>query len=410
MNFNDFNFNPDLHEGLMAMGYKSATPIQEQAIPVILDNHDLIACAQTGTGKTASYLLPVMDKIMRAKDRHNNTLILAPTRELAQQIDLQVEALAYFTNISSLAVYGGGDGIAYEQQKRSMREGVDVIIATPGRLMAHLSSGVLKLEHLQHLILDEADRMLDMGFYDDIMRIVSYLPKKRQTLLFSATMAPKIRKMAGTILNEPKQITISIAKPAEGIDQQAYNIHDQQKQALLTDIFKDGTYKSAIIFASTKEKVKALYKTFKSLGIKADAFHSDLGQKEREDILLAFKNRRLPIIIGTDVLSRGIDVEGVDLVINYDVPGDPADYVHRIGRTARAETKGTAITLVNGRDKRKFENIEKLIEKPVPRMTLPEHISAMEITHVEEKKPQQSRNNGKKKVWHKKKPKPSTNS
>jgi len=410
LNFNDFNFNPDLYEGLMAMGYKSATPIQEQAIPVILDNHDLIACAQTGTGKTASYLLPVMDKIMKAKDRHNNTLILAPTRELAQQIDLQVEALAYFTNISSLAVYGGGDGIAYEQQKRSMREGVDVIIATPGRLMAHLSSGVLKLEHLQHLILDEADRMLDMGFYDDIMRIVSYLPKKRQTLLFSATMAPKIRKMAGTILNEPRQITISIAKPAEGIDQQAYNIHDQQKQALLTDIFKDETYKSAIIFASTKEKVKALYKTFKSLGIKADAFHSDLGQKEREDILLAFKNRRLPIIIGTDVLSRGIDVEGVDLVINYDVPGDPADYVHRIGRTARAETKGTAITLVNGRDKRKFDNIEKLIEKPVPRMTLPEHIAIMEITHVEEKRPQQPRNNGKKKVWHKKKPKPSTNS
>ena len=406
MNFNDFNFNPDLYEGLMAMGYKSATPIQEQAIPVILDNHDLIACAQTGTGKTASYLLPVMDKIMRAKDRHNNTLILAPTRELAQQIDLQVEALAYFTNISSLAVYGGGDGIAYEQQKRSMRDGVDVIIATPGRLMAHLSSGVLKLEHLQHLILDEADRMLDMGFYDDIIRIISYLPKKRQTLLFSATMAPKIRTMAGKILHEPQQITISIAKPAEGINQQAYFIHDQQKQALLTDIFKDGTYKSAIIFASTKDKVKALYKTFKGLGIKADAFHSDLGQKEREDILLAFKNKRLPIIIGTDVLSRGIDVEGVDLVINYDVPGDPADYVHRIGRTARASTKGTAITLVNGRDKRKFDNIEKLIEKEVPKMTLPEHVATMVITNVEEKRPHQ--NKGNKKVWHKKKPKPTS--
>lgn len=346
-----------------------------------------------------------MDKISKAADRHNNTLILAPTRELAQQIDLQVEALAYFTNISSLAVYGGGDGIAYEQQKRSMRDGVDIIIATPGRLMAHLSSGVLKLEHLQHLILDEADRMLDMGFYDDIIRIISYLPKKRQTLLFSATMAPKIRTMAGKILHEPKQITISIAKPAEGIDQQAYNIHDQQKQALLTDIFKSGQYKSSIIFVSTKEKVKALYKTFKGLGIKAEAFHSDLGQKEREDILLAFKNRRLPILIGTDVLSRGIDVEGIDLVINYDVPGDPADYVHRIGRTARAATKGTAITLVNGRDKRKFDNIEKLIEKEVPRMPLPESIAAMEITHVEEKKPQHK---NRKKVWQKKKkPKPS---
>jgi len=287
-----------------------------------------------------------------------------------------------------------------------MREGVDIIIATPGRLMAHLSSGVLKLEHLQHLILDEADRMLDMGFYDDIIRIISYLPKKRQTLLFSATMAPKIRAMAAKILHEPQQITISIAKPAEGIDQQAYNIHDQQKQALLTEIFKSGQYKSSIIFASTKEKVKALYKTFKSLGIKAEAFHSDLGQKEREDILLAFKNKRLPILIGTDVLSRGIDVEGIDLVINYDVPGDPADYVHRIGRTARAATKGTAITLVNGRDKRKFDNIEKLIEKQVQRMQLPESIATMEITHVEEKRPHQ--NNGKKKVWHKKKPKPTS--
>lgn len=389
------------------MGYKSATPIQEQAIPMILNHHDLIACAQTGTGKTASYLLPVMDKILGAPERHNNTLILAPTRELAQQIDLQVEALAYFTNISSLAVYGGGDGIAYEQQKRSMRDGVDIIIATPGRLLAHLSSGALKLMHLQHLILDEADRMLDMGFYDDIMRIVSYLPIKRQTLLFSATMAPKIRKMAAKILNDPQQINISIAKPAAGINQQAYLIHDQQKQALLTDIFKDDTFKSSIIFASTKEKVKALYKAFKGLGIKAEAFHSDLDQKEREDILLAFKNRRLPILIGTDVLSRGIDVEGIDLVINYDVPGDPADYVHRVGRTARAATTGTAITLVNGRDKRKFEHIEKLIEKEVPKMTLPEHIAAMEIIAIADKKPHGDGKSNKKRFWKKKKPKPS---
>ncbi|WP_443937322.1 DEAD/DEAH box helicase [Pedobacter sp. MW01-1-1] len=409
MNFNDFNFNPDLHEGLMAMGYKSATPIQEQAIPVILENHDLIACAQTGTGKTASYLLPVMDKISRATDRHNNTLILAPTRELAQQIDLQVEALAYFTNISSLAVYGGGDGIAYEQQKRSMREGVDIIIATPGRLLSHLSSGVLKLQHLQHLILDEADRMLDMGFYDDIIRIISYLPKERQTLLFSATMAPKIRNMASRILQEPKHITISIAKPAEGINQQAYFIHDQQKEALLSEIFKSGQFKSSIIFASTKEKVKSLYKAFKNLGIKAEAFHSDLDQSAREEILLAFKNKRLGILIGTDVLSRGIDVEGVDLVVNFDVPNDPADYVHRIGRTARAASTGTAITLVNKRDKRKFDTIEKLIEKEVPKMPLPESIQAIEIVAVEEKKPAQNGyKKDKKKNWRKKKPKKTT--
>ena len=387
----------------MAMGYKSATPIQELAIPEVLANHDLIACAQTGTGKTASYLLPVMDNISKAKNRHNNTLILAPTRELAQQIDLQVEALSYFTNISSLTVYGGGDGIAYEQQKRSMREGVDIIIATPGRLMSHLSSGVLELKHLQHLVLDEADRMLDMGFYDDIIRIISYLPKKRQTLLFSATMAPRIRTMAARILNNPKQITISIAKPAEGINQQAYNLHDGQKQALLTSIFKSGLYKSSIIFASTKEKVKGLNKTFKSLGLVAAAFHSDLEQKEREQILLDFKNRKLPILIGTDVLSRGIDVEGIDLIINYDVPGDPADYVHRVGRTARAETTGTAITLINGKDKRRFENIEKLIEKEVPRIALPEDIAAIEIKHVEERRHPSSRPN--KRVWTKNKPK-----
>lgn len=401
MDFNEFNFNPDLLEGLLAMGYKSATPIQQQAIPLILAKHDLIACAQTGTGKTASYLLPVMHQISETKDRHNNTLILAPTRELAQQIDLQVEALSYFTNISSLAVYGGGDGIAYEQQKRSMREGVDIIIATPGRLMAHLASGALKLNHLQHLILDEADRMLDMGFYDDIMRIISHLPKKRQTLLFSATMAPKIRKLAGSILNNPKQVDIAIAKPAEGILQQSYLVYDQQKVALLTEILKKEDYKSTIIFASTKEKVKHLGKVLRGLNIKAEAFHSDLGQKEREDILLAFKNRRLSVIIGTDVLSRGIDVEGIDLVINYDVPRDPADYVHRIGRTARAETKGTAITLVNHHDKRRFANIEKLIEKTVEQLELPESVAAIEIKHPEHKL--EPSHKPRKKVWHKKK-------
>lgn len=401
MDFNDFNFNPDLLEGLLAMGYKSATPIQQQAIPLILAKHDLIACAQTGTGKTASYLLPVMHQLGEAKDRHNNTLILAPTRELAQQIDLQVEALSYFTNISSLAVYGGGDGIAYEQQKRSMREGVDIIIATPGRLMAHLASGALKLNHLQHLILDEADRMLDMGFYDDIMRIISHLPKKRQTLLFSATMAPKIRKLAERILIEPKQIDIAIAKPAEGILQQSYLVYDQQKVALLSEILKKEGYKSTIIFASTKEKVKHLGKVLRGLDVKAEAFHSDLGQKEREDILLGFKNRRLSVIIGTDVLSRGIDVEGIDLVINYDVPRDPADYVHRIGRTARAETKGTAITLVNHHDKRRFANIEKLIEKTVEQLELPESVAAIEIKHSEHKA--ESTHKPRKKVWHKKK-------
>jgi len=374
LDFKDFNFNPDLFEGLQAMGFRNATPVQQEAIPLILSKKDLIACAQTGTGKTGAYLLPIMNMIAGTEDRHNNTLILAPTRELAQQIDLQVEALSYFTNISSLTVYGGGDGIAYEQQKRSMREGVDIIIATPGRLISHLSSGVLKLDQLQHLVLDEADRMLDMGFYDDIMKIVSYLPHKRQTVMFSATMPPKIRKLAGSLLNHPEQISLAISKPAEGISQQVYLIGDEQKVPLLTSILKNGDYKSIIVFASTKEKVKNLGKVFRNLGLKAEAFHSDLGQSERESILLKFKNKQLPIIIGTDVLSRGIDVEGIDLVINFDAPHDAEDYVHRIGRTARAASKGTAITLVNNRDKRKLVNIEKLIEKEIERMPLPEHL------------------------------------
>jgi superfamily II DNA/RNA helicase len=374
LDFKDFNFNPDLFEGLQAMGFRNATPVQQEAIPLILSKKDLIACAQTGTGKTGAYLLPIMNMIAGTEDRHNNTLILAPTRELAQQIDLQVEALSYFTNISSLTVYGGGDGIAYEQQKRSMREGVDIIIATPGRLISHLSSGVLKLDQLQHLVLDEADRMLDMGFYDDIMKIVSYLPQQRQTVMFSATMPPKIRKLAGSLLNHPEQISLAISKPAEGISQQVYLIGDEQKVPLLTSILKNGDYKSIIVFASTKEKVKNLGKVFRNLGLKAEAFHSDLGQSERESILLKFKNKQLPIIIGTDVLSRGIDVEGIDLVINFDAPHDAEDYVHRIGRTARAASKGTAITLVNNRDKRKLVNIEKLIEKQIERMPLPEHL------------------------------------
>lgn len=413
MDFKDFNFNPELLEGLLAMGFRKATPIQQQAIPLILNKKDLIACAQTGTGKTGAYLLPIMNMIVETENRHNNTLILAPTRELAQQIDLQVEALSYFTNISSLTVYGGGDGIAYEQQKRSMREGVDIIIATPGRLISHLSSGVLKLDQLRHLVLDEADRMLDMGFYDDIMRIVSYLPQARQTVMFSATMPPKIRKLASTLLIHPEQISLAISKPAEGISQQVYLVHDEQKVPLLSSLLKTDVYKSIIVFASTKEKVKNLGKVFRNLGLKAEAFHSDLGQSERESILLKFKNKQLPILIGTDVLSRGIDVEGIDLVVNFDAPHDAEDYVHRIGRTARAATKGTAITLVNSRDKRKLANIEKLIEKEILRMPLPEHLG--EIPEAAADRPVRPRHAAqksesakpKRKFW-KKKPKASS--
>jgi len=373
LTFTDFNFDPNLQEGLDSMGFRKPTPIQEQAIPIILNKHDLIACAQTGTGKTAAYLLPIMHQICTAKEKSLvNTLILAPTRELVQQIDQQTEGLAYFTGISSIAVYGGGDGISYEQQRRALNEGVDIITATPGRLIAHLTSGVVKLSQLQHLILDEADRMLDMGFYDDIIRIMSYLPAKRQTLLFSATMPGKIRTLSQKILNQPEQINIALSKPAIGILQQVYMTFDHQKLALIKMILAEGNYASTIVFVSTKEKVKQLYQTLFRAGMKVEAFHSDLEQEQRENILRAFKSRQLPVLIGTDVLSRGIDVEGISLVINYDVPHDPEDYIHRIGRTARAETTGTAITFINEKDQRKFSNIEALIGKTIEQKLLPE--------------------------------------
>jgi superfamily II DNA/RNA helicase len=374
LTFEEFNFNEELFEGLLSMGYKAPTPIQQMAIPVVQQGKDLIACAQTGTGKTASYLLPVLDLISKSERDITSTLILAPTRELAQQIDQQVEGLAYYVNISSVAVFGGGDGFVYEQQRTAIQHNVNIIIATPGRLLAHLSSGVLKLKSIKHLILDEADRMLDMGFMDDIMRIISYLPNQRQTLLFSATMPHRIRTLASSILHNPEHINIALSQPAVGIDQQIYKVYDSQKVPLIQELLKNSSYSSSIIFASTKEKVKLLYKALKAIGIKVKAFHSDLEQNEREDILRQFKNKQLPVIIGTDALSRGIDVEGIDLVVNYDCPSDPEDYIHRIGRTARAETKGTAITFVNERDQGKLNNIESLIGKEINNIVLPESL------------------------------------
>lgn len=389
------------------MGFTTPTPIQEMAIPVVLKGQDLIACAQTGTGKTGAYLLPVLNHISSTPKHHTSALVLAPTRELAQQIDQQVEGLAYFTGVSSLAVFGGGDGMAYEQQRRGIQNNVNIIIATPGRLIAHLTSGVLKLNHLTHLILDEADRMLDMGFSDDIMKIISYLPKTRQTLLFSATMPGRIRSLAKAILKDPQQINIAISQPAVGIDQQIYRLHDQQKTPLLQLILRDSAYASTIIFASRKEIVKSLYKELKAIKINANAFHSDLEQKEREEILLKFKNKQLPVIIGTDALSRGIDVEGIDLVINYDVPGDPEDYIHRIGRTARAATTGTAITFVNHRDERKLKNIEQLIERPIRLVGLPDELASIQPHPVQQHDRTDAKNKPNRR-FNKKKPKRTT--
>ncbi len=374
MTFHDFNFDERLVDGLDSMGIRTPTPIQEKAIPVIIQQKDLIACAQTGTGKTAAYLLPILNKIIHTEKRHLNTLIIAPTRELAQQIDQQIEGFGYFLGVSSISIYGGGDGATWDQQRKALEEGADIIIATPGRLIALLATGKIILDHLEHLVLDEADRMLDMGFYDDIVKIINYLPKKRQTVLFSATMPPKIRTLANKILNQPEEINISIAKPAAGILQQAYVVYDTQKIALIKHILNHYTWNSVLIFASTKENVKKLDVIFERAGLGAKAFHSDLDQQEREQILRAFKNKQINMIIGTDVLSRGIDVEGISLVINYDVPPDPEDYVHRVGRTARAETTGTAVTFINEKDQRKFLSIENLIGDTIAKLPLPASI------------------------------------
>lgn len=356
------------------MGFNKATPIQEQAIPFILDGKDLIACAQTGTGKTAAYLLPILNKISKEHNENIDTLIVAPTRELALQIDQALEGFAYFTSVSSIAVYGGGDGMSFEREKKALMQGANIIIATPGRLIAHLIMGYVKFDNIKHLILDEADRMLDMGFNEDIIRIINYLPAKRQTLLFSATMPPKIRTLAKRILVNPEQINIALSKPAEGILQAAYMVYNNQKVELIKDLLKGKDLISVLIFSSTKSNVKVIEKELIKNGFPARAIHSDLDQKERESVLIDFRNRKIRILVATDILARGIDIEGISLVINYDVPDDAEDYIHRIGRTARAESTGIALTFVNEFDQQKLYQIENLIEKEINKIPLPEFI------------------------------------
>ena len=352
------------------MGFDTPTPIQEMAIPVILSGKDLIACAQTGTGKTAAFVLPILNKITKSGTSSLNTLILAPTRELAIQIDQQIQGFSYFLGVSSVPIYGGGDGIVWDQQKKALETGAEIVVATPGRLIALLAGGKIDLSTLEHLVLDEADRMMDMGFSDDILKIVNYLPQNRQTILFSATMPPKIRQFSMKILNKPEEISIAIGKTASGVTQSMYSVYDTQKEELVRHILSQKNYEAVIVFCSTKDKVKALHKTLrKSFDI--EAFHSDLEQVEREKIMSAFKNRKVKILVGTDIISRGIDVVGIELVINYDTPGDPEDYVHRVGRTARADAKGEAITFVNPKDQPKFVRIEQLIGMSVTQNSLP---------------------------------------
>lgn len=373
MNFKEFGFDERLMEGIDASGYEEATPVQEQVIPLIMNGKDVIASAQTGTGKTAAFLLPLINKIITDphEDHTNNALVIVPTRELAIQIAQHMEGLSYFTSVSSIAVYGGGDGNAFVQEKKALSHGADVVICTPGKMMAHIKMGYVKLSGLKYLVLDEADRMLDMGFYDDIMFIINNLPKKRQNLLFSATMPHKIRELARKILHHPVEVNISISKPPEKIIQEAFIVYDTQKIPLVKYLLGKKNFKSVLIFCSSKLSVKQLTRDLKRAKFLADEIHSDLDQTKREEVLIQFKSGRLPILIATDILSRGIDIDNIDLVINYDVPHDGEDYVHRIGRTARAEADGTAYTFVSVKEQRKFLAIEKLIGKPVPKTQVP---------------------------------------
>ncbi len=372
MTFKELNLKEPVLEAISYMGFEKATEIQEKAIPEIMKGNDLIACAQTGTGKTAAFILPVLNRLLNENHRGTSTLIIVPTRELALQIDQQIQGFSYFTNIESIAIYGGGDGLSWDQQKKALTEGTEIIVATPGKLISHLNMGYVKFEHLKYLILDEADRMLDMGFFDDIQKIITYLPEKRQTLMFSATMPPKIRKLASQVLHHPKEITIGLSKPAEGVLQAAYLTYDNQKIPLIKTLIDDKPeVKSILIFSSTKQKVGEIVKALKNKNTSVAGISSDYDQEKREEVLLGFRSKKTRILVATDVLSRGIDIKDIDIVINFDVPGDAEDYVHRVGRTARAATSGLAITLINPDDMYKFAKIEALIGSEVMKLPLP---------------------------------------
>ena len=372
MRFDDFDLNDTLLDAVYYMNYTEATEIQAKAIPLILEGNDLIGCAQTGTGKTAAFLLPLLNHLSETDGAGVKGLVLCPTRELAIQIAQQAEGLSYFTHASVKAVYGGGDGVAWDQEKAALTGKADLIIATPGRLMAHMEQGYVKFDRVEFLVLDEADRMLDIGFYDDILKIIDKLPKKRQSLMFSATMASRIRQLAVQILQDPQEVSVAIAKPAEGVTQKVYLAFDEQKVALARHLLADkDEYKQIIVFCSTKKKVEQLYRKLRDRNFACAPISSDYTQEEREQALSDFKNGRTRILVATDVMSRGIDVKGIDLVMNFDVPHDAEDYVHRIGRTARAKTTGMAITLVSPEDMYRFSKIERLIERELEKLQPP---------------------------------------
>ena len=382
MYFTDLELNEDLLDALWDMHFDECTPVQEQCIPHILEGRDLIGIAQTGTGKTAAYLLPLLTLLRENPHPADavNCLIMAPTRELARQIDQALQGFSYYMDINGVAVYGGNDGVRYEQEKRSLSRGADVVIATPGRLITHLNLGTLDLSRTTHLILDEADRMLDMGFCDDILKIVEQMPKERQTILFSATMPEKIAELARNVMRDPVEVSIAVSKPAENIDQSVYVCKEHDKTAIIKSIFQSNAPERVIIFASSKQKVKDLHLNLLRMKFNAAAMHSDLEQKQRDDVMLDFKAQRINILVATDIVARGIDIDDITLVINYDAPHDAEDYVHRIGRTARAGRTGRAITLIGEKDQLALKNIEKMLDISIPRAELPEGLKAPEFT------------------------------
>jgi len=374
LTFEELGLSPQLLDGISSMGYKTATPVQSQVIQPILAGRDILASAQTGTGKTAAFLLPIIHKLITEPhpEDHINALIIVPTRELAIQIAGNMEGLGYFTNVSTIAIYGGGDGNSFTTEKTALTNGVDMVVCTPGRMIAHLNMGYVNLKHCSYLVLDEADRMLDMGFSDDLMKIISFLPEKRQNLLFSATFAPKMKALAQKLLQNPVEINIAVSKPPEQIIQEAFVVYEKQKSPLVKHLLKLQDYTRVIVFCSKKQNVKSLTSDLKRARFSVAEIHSDLEQDVREQVLQDFRNKKTKILVATDILSRGIDIDEIELVINYDVPNDGEDYIHRIGRTARAQTKGTAYTFITESEQRKFKTIEDLLEKEVTKAAVPE--------------------------------------
>ena len=398
MTFEETQLNDNILDALYDMHFEEMTPIQEKCIPLVLEGRDVMGIAQTGTGKTAAYLLPILSLLddNNYPDDAINCVIMAPTRELAQQIDQAMEGFSYYLHrVSSIAVYGGNDGGRFDQELKSLRGGAPVVIATPGRLLSHLKVGNLNLARTSFFVLDEADRMLDMGFIDDILQITKLLPQDCQKLMFSATMPPKIRELAVTLLRKPAEVKLKVSRPADKIVQQAYVCYDPQKLQIIDHLFRNGDLKRVIIFCGKKDRVKEIARQLRHLKINCAPMHSDLTQQERDDVMYRFKAGQVDVLVATDIVARGIDIDDISIVINFDVPHDAEDYVHRIGRTARADRDGQAITFVNDRDIKRFMQIEKFLGREVEKLPLPEGAGEGPEYKAAEKSASKGRRHGK---------------